>query len=88
MSRVKLPITLVTIILMSSLAACFGDGEIRLTCDEPQLYQAAVETKKVVAPDGLDGLEEYREMPTPKAESQARPAGSRCIESPPPVSTK
>lgn len=83
MSLVKLPVTLVTIILTSSLAACFGSGEIKLTCDEPQAYQAAVETKKVVVPDGLDGLEEFREMPIPEAESEPRPVGSRCIETPP-----
>ena len=85
MSRVKLSISLTTLFLSSALTGCFGGGDIKLTCDEPQLYQSAVETQKVVVPDGLDPLEEFREMPIPEAESQPRPAGSRCIEAPPRV---
>jgi len=85
MSQFKIAVILV---MTHALSACFGNDEIKLTCDEPQLYQAAVETKKVVVPDGLDALEEFREMPVPKAESEARPVGSRCIESPPKVGTQ
>ncbi len=82
------PTRLVTIIssllLLSSLVAC-GKGEIRTTCDEPQPYQAVVPGKRVVAPEGLDSLDEFKEMPVPKSNTAPRPAGSKCIEYPPSV---
>lgn len=71
-------------ILLSTLAAC-GRGEIRTTCDEPQPYQAAVRGKRVVVPDGLDSLDELKEMPIPESDAEPRPVGSKCIEYPPSV---
>ncbi|MCH9693885.1 MAG: hypothetical protein K0U72_05200 [Gammaproteobacteria bacterium] len=88
MSCAKLSMSLIALVVTTSVSGCFGGGDIKLTCDEPQLYQAAVETNKVVVPDSLDPLEEFREMPIPKAESKPRPAGLRCIEAPPQVTPK
>ena len=71
-------------ILLSTLAAC-GKDEVRTTCDEPQAYQAVVRGKRIVAPEGLDSLDEFKEMPVPKSETPPRPAGSKCIEYPPSI---
>jgi len=80
---------LVLLLLVASLAACFGDGVIDFTCDEPQRYQQVAPGKRVVPPQGLDPLNEFAEMPIPKAENvSARPQGSRCIELPPSVDSK
>lgn len=73
--------------LLVSVASCGKDKLVLTTCDEPQAYQAVVPGKKVVVPDDLDPLDELKEIAVPKAESQPRPAGSRCIESPPSVVT-
>ncbi|MGI9237425.1 MAG: hypothetical protein ACR2QZ_08510 [Woeseiaceae bacterium] len=72
------------LMVLGSLASCGGDGLIDATCDEPQRYQNAVDGKRVVAPDGLDPLNERAEMPIPKPENAPeRPPGSPCIELPP-----
>ncbi len=77
-------ITITSLIFVGSLVAC-GKDEVRTTCDEPQPYQAVVPGKRVVAPEGLDSLDEFKEMPIPKASTPPRPEGSKCIENPPSV---
>lgn len=75
-------------IVTASLAGCGGDGAIDQTCDEPQRYQQIVPGKRVEAPNGLDSLDEFAEMPIPKPQNAPqRPPGSRCIELPPAVGT-
>ena len=70
----------------TGLSACIGDPEINYSCDEPQLYQAITPGRKVESPEGLDPLNEYAEMPIPKAEdAPVRPPGSRCISLPPSI---
>ena len=70
--------------ILAGLPACGGDDVIKQTCDEPRRYQSVVAGKRVVVPQGLDALNEFAEMPIPKAEgAPARPPGSRCIELPP-----
>jgi len=76
--------TILSFILLSTLAAC-GRGEVRTTCDELQPYQAVVPGKRIVVPEGLDSLDEFKEMPVPKSETPPRPAGSDCIEYPPAI---
>ena len=76
------------LLLVPLLGGCglFGDdGKIKLTCDEPQAYQAERLGKPVEAPEGLDQLDVFKEMPIPEAQSEPRPAGSRCITTPPPI---
>lgn len=71
---------------VSLLAACGGDGPIvEETCDEVQAYQLVTPGKKIVVPEGLDELEEFKEMPVPKSSSPARPPGLRCIDAVPAV---
>ncbi|MDJ0698811.1 MAG: hypothetical protein QNJ07_03060 [Woeseiaceae bacterium] len=67
-----------------ALAGCFGDKAIDRTCDEPKHYESAQRGERIRSPDGLDDLEEYREMPIPEATNTTpRPAGSPCIDMPP-----
>ena len=66
----------------AGLAGC-GKDDIRASCDEPQPYQAVVPGKRVVVPEGLDPLDEYKEMAIPKAQTPPRPEGAKCIEAPP-----
>lgn len=74
--------------VLASLSACGGDDVIKQTCDEPQRYQRVVAGKRVEVPEGLDPLNEFAEMPIPKAEdAPVRPPGSRCLELPPTVIT-
>jgi len=71
--------------LIGSLAACGGETE--LICEEGP-YLSAVRAARVQAPDGLDSLEEIREMPLPEAApQQPRPADAACIDRPPSVIT-
>ena len=68
----------------SLLPGCGGDEALNYTCDEPKLYQEVRPAKRIEVPEGLDPLDEYREMPIPEPETVAqRPDGSRCIELPP-----
>ena len=79
---------IVALALLGSLSACGGDDVINASCDEPQRYQAVVPRKKVEAPEGLDPLNEFAEMPIPEAQdAPLRPPGSRCIELPPAAGT-
>jgi hypothetical protein len=75
---------IVMLAIFGGLSACGGDGPIITTCDEPQRYQGVTAGKRVVAPEGLDPLDEFAEMPIPKSQdAPARPPGSPCIELPP-----
>jgi hypothetical protein len=87
MTPIRVIISALSLLLLSGLGAC-GRGEIKLTCDEPQPYQAIVAGKRIDVPEGLDPLEEFKEMPMPKAETPERPAGSRCIDMPPSIRTE
>lgn len=84
MTRIRAIITTASLLLVGSLAAC-GSEKVFYTCDEPQPYQAIVEGKRVTSPDGLDPLDDLKEMSIPKAETPPRPEGSVCIESPPSI---
>jgi len=80
----KLLIMAAALCLALSLSGC-GRDKVKDNCEDPQPYQSIVPSKRVVSPEGLDPLDEFREMPIPKAETAPRPPGSRCIESPPSV---
>lgn len=86
MTVVKLITAVAGLILLASLSACWK-GEIRQTCDEPEPYQSAIEGKHIVVPDGLDSLDELKEIPIPRADSPPRPEGSKCIDYPPSMQT-
>ena len=71
--------------LIGSLVACGGEAD--LICDEGP-YLSSARTARGQVPDGLDPLEEIREMPLPEAAPQApRPADAECIDKPPSIIT-
>ena len=70
----------------ASLAACGGNDPKPLDCDEGQQYENRNAGKRVVVPDGLDPLNEFAEMPIPKADPEApEPAAGKCVDMPPSV---
>ncbi len=75
-----------SLIVLSGINAC-GKDEIRTTCDDedPEPYQMAVAGKRIVVPEGLDPLDELKEMTVPKSDSPPRAPGSKCIEYPPSI---
>ncbi len=77
---------IIAAVLLGSLAACGGNDVIQ-DCDEEKAYESVVAGKRVEVPEGLDPLDEFREMPIPKAETPPRPEGATCIESPPSISS-
>ncbi len=84
MTAVRIQTVVIAMATMGVLSSC-GGAKVSETCDEVRAYQLVVPSKRVVVPDGLDPLDEFKEMPIPKAETPPRPAGSRCIESPPSI---
>ena len=79
---------LIAILLGSSLlAACGGDDNIVVECDGGEKYQNRVEGKRVEVPEGLDALNEFAEMPIPRADpNAAKIVEGRCVDMPPPIS--
>ena len=76
------------LILGVSLSACGGKGTKPVDCEEASRYQNYVEGKRVVAPDDMDQLSEFAEMPIPKADPGAAPtAPGKCIDMPPSIKT-
>ena len=76
------------LVIFAGLSACGGDDTIIVTCDEKQRYQLVKPGMRVKAPEGLDSLNEYAEMPIPQSQdAPQRPPGAPCIELPPKVST-
>jgi len=72
--------------LSASLAACGGNDPIPVDCDEGLQYQNRTLGKRVVVPEGLDPLNEFAEMPIPKADPDAaKPAPGKCVDMPPAV---
>ena len=71
-----------------ALSGCFGSGEIKETCDEPEPYQTERQGKRIEVPEDLDPLDTFKEMPVPEAETPPRPAGARCITAPPSIRTE
>jgi len=84
MTPIRAVVTIVSLILVSTLVAC-GKDNIRTSCDEIQPYQTVVAGKRIVVPEGLDSLDQYKEMPIPKAETPPRPKGAICIDYPPAI---
>lgn len=74
-------------VVLAMLAACGGDDNIIVSCDEPKPYQSATRGKRIEVPEGLDPLDEFKEMPLPESTTPPRPTGARCIEAAPSVLT-
>lgn len=82
----KFLISAALISMLLTVSGC-GRDKVRDNCAEPQPYQSIVASKRIVVPEGLDPLDNFREMPIPKSETAPRPDDARCIESPPTVIT-
>ena len=55
-----------------------------LSCEEPEAYQSAVESNKIISPEGLDQLQEDRELKIVRASPKnSRSANSPCLDEPP-----
>ena len=79
-------LAIVTLVASTVLSGCGGGGDIKEICEGPRPYQAVRETKRVVVPDDLDSLEEFKEMPLPRAASSTPViAEGKCLESTPPI---
>ncbi len=77
---------LAVLLLGASLSACGGNKTV--DCDEGMRFQNREVGKRVVVPDGLDQLNEYAEMPIPKADPDAAPPlPGKCADMPPTLST-
>lgn len=76
---------LFAVLLTVAIAAgCGGNDTKEVDCDANLKFQNRVEGKRVVAPDGLDQLNELAEMPIPRADPNApkMPEGA-CNDAPP-----
>lgn len=76
---------LVAVILVgASLTACGGNKTKVVECDDGLRFQNRAEGKRIVSPEGLDQLDEFGEMPIPKADPNAPkvPPGT-CVDEPP-----
>jgi uncharacterized lipoprotein len=81
----KYLITVVIVFLLLGISACSGANRAK-SCDDVRRYQLAERGDPVKAPDGLDELNELREMPLPEANPRPpRPEGSPCLDLPPSV---
>lgn len=68
------------------LAACGGNDTIVVDCSDGSQYQNRVEGKRIEVPEGLDPLDEFAEMPIPRADPNApKTADGRCVDMPPPI---
>ena len=81
MKGIRLLVVLATSLV---LAACGGNDTKEVDCEKGLKYQNRVVGKRIVAPEGLDQLDEYKEMPIPKADPNApQPAPGKCDDMPP-----
>ena len=75
---------LAVVLLSASLSACGGNDTREIDCQEGLKYQNRTVGTRVVAPEGLDQLDEYEEMPIPKADPDAPQfAADKCEDMPP-----
>jgi hypothetical protein len=71
-----------------SLAACGGNDVKEEDCFDGLKFQNRTVAKRVVVPEGLDPLDDLREMPIPKADAEAAPPpAGQCVDAPPLVRT-
>jgi hypothetical protein len=66
------------------MSACGGNDSKVVDCEEGVKYQNRAEGRRVVVPEGLDPLDEFAEMPIPRADPDAaQPAPGKCADTPP-----
>ena len=68
------------------LAACGGNDTVVVDCEDHFEYGNLVEGARIVVPEGLDPLDQFAEMPIPRADPDApTTAEGRCVDMPPTV---
>ena len=83
----KVTMAVATLLILISLSAC-GRNKVRdIDCSEPQKYQSVVAGKRIVVPEDLDPLDEFKEMPIPESQAEPRADSAKCIENPPVIDT-
>ena len=76
--------SIVRVSLLLTVAVLTTGCGNKLTCDEPQRYQASGPGPRIDAPDGMSELQSFKELKIPEASPQTpRPAGLPCLERPP-----
>ena len=79
---------LAVLFLSVSLSACGGNDTREIDCEDNLRFQNRTVGKRVVAPEGLDQLDEYEEMPIPKADPEApQMEPGKCDDMPPVIQT-
>ena len=74
--------------LSAVLAACGGNEPREVDCEAGLKYQNRTAGKRVEAPEGLDQLDEFKEMPIPTAAPEAPlPPAGKCEDMPPAIRT-
>jgi len=77
---------LAVLMLGASLSACGGNKPKEVDCEKQVQFQNREVGKRVVAPAGLDQLDEFEEMPIPHADPDAAPhPGGPCADEPPSI---
>jgi hypothetical protein len=61
--------------------------DTNISCDEPKPYQSVVVHERVVSPEGLDQLDETKELQVPES-STSESLTSECIDYPPVIGSK
>lgn len=76
--------TFARILICTALAVLTSGCGGNRACEKPEPYQASIEGRRIVAPQGLDELSAAAELKVPEASPQdPRPEGSPCLELPP-----
>jgi hypothetical protein len=76
---------LIAVLTLSAVMSACGGNDTKVTdCEEGVKYQNRAEGRRVVVPEGLDPLDEFAEMPIPRADPDAaQPAPGKCADTPP-----
>ncbi len=82
MNRAKVLLLLVATLIISGCSSA-------PTCDELAFYESAEGGKRIVVPEDLDDLDEYKEMVIPEASPRPpRDLDAGCVDLPPTMKTE
>ncbi len=82
MNRAEVLLLLVAALIISGCSSA-------PTCDELAFYESAESGKRIVAPEDLDDLDEYKEMVIPEASPRPpRDLNAGCVDLPPTMKTE
>lgn len=74
----------ITSLLLALLTVSGCGGTPDRSCDDVMRYQLAAQGRRIEPPEGLDDLDELKEIPLPEASPRPpRAEGSPCLDLPP-----